>query len=451
MAAATGRWNAGWRAVVLGSAVLAWLGGAHGGHAQDVRASALAGVHGDISRSSIPISELRALFDRMVERTEARFVYSQRLKDLDWRRRTEAAWRDIAAATSLKASVDRMNLLLDELKTSHTRLYTRDDVEFYILADVLGVQGAVPEIWSGPPMLPGIGTFTATFDGRDHITHVLEGSPADKAGLRVGDEIVSVDGGPYGAVTSFRGRAGRASVLEVRKTRDGERLRVEVPVVLMRPTAAFDQAARNSARVIERGGKRIGYVHLWQMRDADLLGSILGTLDAAWREPRRGRGSGRSSNGASRDDRGDDAASGVLDAIIIDNRAKIGGSGDVGTTYLTALAGGRGGRVVGRGLGEGEAQPLKRSFAGRSAMLIDGGTRSAAELFAFGYGQEKLGPIIGERTAGAVTGASAQLLPGGVLLYLGVSDVTIDGQRLEGKGVEPTVPDRAAHSVFEWC
>ena len=71
-------------------------------------------------------------------------------------------------------------------------------------------------------------------------------------------------------------------------------------------------------------------------------------------------------------------------------------------------------------------------------MLIDGGTRSAAELFAQGFKNEELGPLFGSRTAGAVSGAQIKHLPGGLILYVAVQHVTINGVSLEGVGVGPT-------------
>jgi carboxyl-terminal processing protease len=51
--------------------------------------------------------------------------------------------------------------------------------------------------------------------------------------------------------------------------------------------------------------------------------------------------------------------------------------------------------------------------------------------------------LVGERTAGAVLGGSAFLLDDGAILYLAVRDVLVDGERLEGVGVQPDriVPD----------
>jgi carboxyl-terminal processing protease len=73
------------------------------------------------------------------------------------------------------------------------------------------------------------------------------------------------------------------------------------------------------------------------------------------------------------------------------------------------------------------------------AMLINHGTRSGKEVLAYGFKRYQLGEIIGEQTAGAVLAASAFLMSDGGLLLLAVADVTVDGQRLEGVGVAPTI------------
>jgi carboxyl-terminal processing protease len=73
------------------------------------------------------------------------------------------------------------------------------------------------------------------------------------------------------------------------------------------------------------------------------------------------------------------------------------------------------------------------------AMLVNRGTRSGKEVLAYGFKQYHLGEIIGTQTAGAVLAASAFLMDNGDLLLLAVADVTIDGQRLEGVAVRPTI------------
>jgi carboxyl-terminal processing protease len=72
-------------------------------------------------------------------------------------------------------------------------------------------------------------------------------------------------------------------------------------------------------------------------------------------------------------------------------------------------------------------------------MLVNGGTRSGKEILAYGFKKYHMGEVIGTRTAGAVLAARALLLSDGSLLILAVNDVFVDGQRLEGVGVTPTI------------
>ena len=72
------------------------------------------------------------------------------------------------------------------------------------------------------------------------------------------------------------------------------------------------------------------------------------------------------------------------------------------------------------------------------AMLVNGGTRSGKEVLAYGFKKYRLGEVIGTRTEGAVLAATAFLIGRGLLL-LAVEDVQVDGDRLEGVGVAPTI------------
>jgi carboxyl-terminal processing protease len=72
-------------------------------------------------------------------------------------------------------------------------------------------------------------------------------------------------------------------------------------------------------------------------------------------------------------------------------------------------------------------------------VLIDHHTRSTAELFVHAYKRERQGPLIGTRTAGAVSAAAAYAMPGSNLLYLAVTGLEVDGDILEGPGVAPDI------------
>jgi carboxyl-terminal processing protease len=79
------------------------------------------------------------------------------------------------------------------------------------------------------------------------------------------------------------------------------------------------------------------------------------------------------------------------------------------------------------------------------AMLINEGTRSGKEVLAYGFKQYRIGELIGHRTEGAVLAATAFLIGEDGLLLLAVEDVLVDGQRLEGIGVTPTI-----EVPFDW-
>ncbi|OAF07058.1 S41 family peptidase [Bradyrhizobium neotropicale] len=77
------------------------------------------------------------------------------------------------------------------------------------------------------------------------------------------------------------------------------------------------------------------------------------------------------------------------------------------------------------------------------AMLVNGGTRSGKEILAYGFKKYRFGEVIGSsRTEGAVLAATAFLIDDGLLL-LAVGDVQVDGERLEGVGVAPTIEVQA--------
>ena len=71
--------------------------------------------------------------------------------------------------------------------------------------------------------------------------------------------------------------------------------------------------------------------------------------------------------------------------------------------------------------------------------IIDEGTRSGLEVFAYALKLNGV-PLVGAKTAGALLGGRGYMLPDSSLLEIAVSDVEVNGERLEGKGVEPHIP-----------
>ena len=72
----------------------------------------------------------------------------------------------------------------------------------------------------------------------------------------------------------------------------------------------------------------------------------------------------------------------------------------------------------------------------RWSRSIDEGTRSGLEVFAYDLKAKGI-PLVGTRTAGALLGGRGYLLPDDSLLELAVAGVEVNGEKIEGKGVEP--------------
>lgn len=72
---------------------------------------------------------------------------------------------------------------------------------------------------------------------RTTITSVIDGTPAQQAGLRAGDEIIAADGTAFEPVGSFRGKVGRSVVLEVQ--RGAAVVQIPVRPVDLEPTTMF--------------------------------------------------------------------------------------------------------------------------------------------------------------------------------------------------------------------
>jgi len=100
---------------------------------------------------------------------------------------------DATEASSEEALASIVNNMLAELHASHTRYYTPQEPEYYQLSGIFagalrrrGLERAFP---SGRVSYPGIGVLSRVdMQGRSVITGVIEGTPAQQAGLLVGDE-----------------------------------------------------------------------------------------------------------------------------------------------------------------------------------------------------------------------------------------------------------------------
>ncbi len=404
-------------------------------------------------RSGAAPIDIAKLFDTVVETVEKNFFDDVRMTQNAWRARADALRPAVLAASSAEDAIRQIKALLAELETSHTGLFTPDEYFYYFLLDIASVHHSdlmARRFWGGGPYYPGTGAFTRQVDGRHFVDGILEGSPADRAGLKYGDEILTVDGAPYSPIAAFRGKVDTTVELAIRRHADAEPQRLNVLVVPIRPGLAFAQATAASARVIERDNVRIGYVHVWSSHESSAMRAALSKLEPSVLE----RVGMRMMLDASRNRifhataEEEEALAKPLDALIVDMRGRIGGNSGVAHQYLELLDarqksywGNRREQMRSSERPATAVVPVLRynpPFRGRSALLIDQHTRSAAEIMALGYKRSAFGPLIGTPTAGAGTSALAFAMPGDLLLYVAASRAEFEGGlRLEGVGVTP--------------
>ena len=363
-------------------------------------------LKGESNNSYVP-AEGVSTFESVWQTVRDRF-YDPRHNGLDWLAVRERYLPDVQRATSQNSLARVINTMLSELHASHTRFYTPDEPEYFQLADIFvgplrrrGLQRAFPD---GRISYPGIGIISGSeATGRNTITGVIDGTPAQQAGLRVGDEIIAADGTAFEPIESFRGKVGKSVALEVQ--RGASAVQIPVMPVDLEPTKMFLRGLESSARVIESNGRRIGYVHVW---------CYVGSIHQRALEHLLSQGK--------------DA-----DALIWDLRDGWGGAQPEYLDLFNARAPTM--QVTDQ---SGTAEFVNVKWRKPVAMLINGGTRSGKEVLAYGFKKYRLGELIGTRTEGAVLAATAFLLGSGLLL-LAVEDVRVDGERLEGVGVTPTI------------
>lgn len=236
------------------------------------------------------------------------------------------------------------------------------------------------------------------------VRSIMAGSPAESAGLLVGDEIVKVEEVPTAAsprlvLAGFESFHERRAIrvdpdetvaLTIRRNRDAEPENIEITAD--RPLSAMS-AIRASVRVIDTPGGPVGYIHLWNLLSRRLPRFFRRTLS-------------------------DELA--TARGLVVDLRGR-GGSIDVLLAIEEILI--RDGRPI--------------------VLLTDRETRSAKEVLAYRLRPQPDIVLVGERTAGAVLPGTLRPLPdGGQLLYpllenrAAVNRLT-GGVALERRGVEP--------------
>ncbi len=299
-----------------------------------------------------------------------------------WRTLIGQHREEIVSARTHRQFAAGVNRLIHDAGISHFGYYYDEQWKFWHMRGVFG--GNAGDV-------AHVGIIPERIDGRWHVRGILEGSPCDGVDVRVGDELVSVDGFTYQPVTAFAGTEGRSVRLRVRR-KAGLTYNIDVVPVKESLYEAMQRAIHNSVRVIEHDGLKFAYVHAW---------TTLG-----------GGGEYDSLLGLQKD----------VDGLLLDYRDGFGGMWHRPLAFL---------------LGSDRDSPEMRinpEWTKPVVILIADGTRSAKEIIVDQVRKYHRAPLVGEPSVGHVisVGGIRRVGDDGLLL--------LPGHRFELEG-KPILPD----------
>lgn len=247
------------------------------------------------------------------------------------------------------------------------------------------------------------------------VVRVFEGSPAEGAGIRSGDFILSVDGRSLAGVNSevatgrIKGPSGTSVKLSVlgggeERAREVkvERERIEVPVA--------------TGRVVERDGEKVGVVELLGF-SSGAHGLLRRQVDKVIRQGAEG--------------------------IVLDLRGN--GGGLLSEAVLVASIFIEDGEIVSV---RGRSRPERTNDAQGDAIdedipvvvLVDGGSASASEIVTGALRDRKRGTVVGTRTFGKGLVQEVEQLSNGGVLDLTVANYYLPGgTTISRAGIKPSV------------
>lgn len=265
------------------------------------------------------------------------------------------------------------------------------------------------------------------------ILEIFAKSPAEEAGLQVGDIIISADGKQPRTMTALRGEAGTKIDLEVKKP-DGKTIKVTLT------RREFSTARPEETRWLV--DKDVAYFKVpsymtYNSKNVDtilppFLGAKAMVIDLR-------------SNGGGRVDLlrhmcgyfmpGEKAIGTFITRSLVEYYEE--DTNGVGTDLLGIVRYAESRRPSYRVTPSPKRDEF---FKGKVIVLVNSGTGSASEMFAAGVRDTVGATIIGSKSAGAVLASSLRMLPGGFMIQFPYQDyVTISGTRLEGAGVKPDI------------
>lgn len=341
-------------------------------------------------------TDSRAAFDGWVvsERLKKNRVITDHLRATDQLMQLDTLQQsildDVRGSKTPREAYEAINHRIDELNVSHTAIIP----SWGYLRLINRAKGGL-----------GLTMQRQTVDNTNgyFVLDMEPGGPAAKSDLKMGDEILAVNGIELEksgrlilAGEEQRHKAFMVSsddeekiTLSYRRTASGKQSKVQLTTD---PKLTANSATLNSIRTIEFNGKKFGYLRIWNLMSMNVNQYLKDALEGQFAD---------------------------CDALIVDLRGR-GGQ----ISVLLAVE-----------------KTLKKS--GKPVVAItDRYSRSAKEMLASRLKGAPNVRLVGERTCGAVTAASFVALPSGAALMFPVASGQrlsryTNGVNLEGRGVEP--------------
>jgi carboxyl-terminal processing protease len=294
----------------------------------------------------------------------------------------------------------------------------------------------------------GIGIRIQEEEGGLRVIRVFPESPAEAAGILIGDLIFNADGNPIRRVTDLAGEKGESSVIKV--LRRDEEIEIEVTRGEYKSILPETLTWKNRTAIIEIPTFDVGYnaKRIDELMEEAMSAEMI-VLDL------RSNGGGRVVNLQHLMgwflDRTEEPMGTFIGRSAV-NRYKR--NNEVETIDLIEVADATRAKVrAGRRDG--------KNFEGAIAVLQSGATGSASEMAAAALQHYRGAAIIGTQSAGAVLASMIIPLPDGsdYWVQFPVTDyVTIAGDRLEGSGIKPDIAaapptydkDEGIERALEW-
>lgn len=282
------------------------------------------------------------------------------------------------------------------------------------------------ERFAGTGRYVGIGISTDVNKDKKYIfvLQVVPGGPADKAGIKPHDHILSADGIPLvsnsGELNTriLRGAEGSSITLNIRTpgssaTRD---------VIVIR--RSISTAATIEARMLpisQTDGKKIGYMLVPTFFEERIAQRVRDSLNDLMRQN-----------------------NGKLDGLIIDIRTNGGGAYSVLASHLSFFSNGNLGGLYDR---KNTASPItvKADAIGNSqtvplAILISQSTASFAEVFSGALQYNKRAILVGQPSAGNIETLRQHAFEDGSVMWIAEQSFKLpNGNNWENKGLTPDV------------